>query len=58
MILVIVIMEWVYYARVTANLVKSAKEEAYVISAQTMGLSLDSYPQKLIYPALLYTSLF
>ena len=39
MILAIVIIEWVYYARVTANLVKSAKEEAYVISAQTMGLS-------------------
>ena len=30
MILAIVIIEWVYYARVTANLVKSAKEEAYV----------------------------
>ena len=39
MILAIVIIEWVYYARVTANLVKSTKEEAYVISTQTIGLS-------------------
>lgn len=39
MILAIVLVEWVYYARLTANLVKTVKEEPYVLAAQTMGLS-------------------
>lgn len=39
MIVAIVAIEWVFYARLVTNLVKSAKEEPYVIAAETMGMS-------------------
>ncbi|EHI70062.1 ABC transporter permease [Streptococcus ictaluri] len=39
LVIAIVVVEWVYYARLMTNLVKSAKKEAYVINAQMMGLS-------------------
>ncbi|MEW4353830.1 ABC transporter permease [Streptococcus pneumoniae] len=39
MILAIVIVEWIFYARLVTNLVKSAKQESYVIAAKTMGMS-------------------
>ncbi|GGE33815.1 ABC transporter permease [Streptococcus himalayensis] len=39
MIVAIVIVEWVFYARLVTNLVKSAKQEHYVVAAKTMGMS-------------------
>ena len=39
LILSIVIIEWIFYARVVINLVKTAKEEAFVMTAKMMGLS-------------------
>ncbi|MGT2785018.1 ABC transporter permease [Streptococcus merionis] len=39
MVVAIVAVEWIYYARLVTNLVRSAKQESYVIAAQTMGLS-------------------
>lgn len=40
MIVAIVAIEWVFYARLVTNLVKSAKEEPYVIASETMGMSI------------------
>lgn len=39
MVVAIVAVEWIFYARLVTNLVRSAKQETYVIAAQTMGLS-------------------
>ena len=38
MIIAIVIIEWIYYARIVTNLVISTKQEPYVISSQIMGM--------------------
>ena len=38
MIIAIVIIEWIYYARIVTNLVISTKQEPYVVSAQIMGM--------------------
>ncbi|HEL0247370.1 TPA: ABC transporter permease [Streptococcus equi subsp. zooepidemicus] len=50
MILAIVLVEWLYYARLMVTMVKSAKAEPYVISAQTMGLSVWHILKKHILP--------
>lgn len=50
MILAIVVVEWIYYARLMTNLVKSSKTEHYVVTAQTMGLSLWHILKKHIIP--------
>lgn len=39
LILSIVVIEWIFYARMVVNLVKTAKEEAFVMTAKMMGLS-------------------
>lgn len=39
LILSIVVIEWIFYARIVVNLVKTAKEEAFVMTARMMGLS-------------------
>lgn len=50
MIIAIVAIEWVFYARLVANMVKSAKQEGYVIAAQTMGRSPVHILKKHIFP--------
>lgn len=50
MILAIVLVEWLFYARLVTNLVKTAKQETYVLAAQTMGLSVWHILKKHILP--------
>ncbi|CNI91516.1 ABC transporter permease [Streptococcus agalactiae] len=50
LIFAIVFVEWVYYAKLMTNLVKSAKKEPYVINAQIMGLSVWHILRKHIFP--------
>ncbi|MGT2934028.1 ABC transporter permease [Streptococcus catagoni] len=50
MIVAIVLIEWVYYARLVTNLVKSAKAELYVLNAQMMGMSVIHILRKHIFP--------
>lgn len=38
LIVSIVIVEWIFYAKMVSNLVKSAKQEIYVLAAKNMGL--------------------
>ncbi|MBS4749689.1 ABC transporter permease subunit [Granulicatella sp. zg-ZJ] len=40
MVIAVVIVEWVYYARLVINLVKSAKEESFVTASLTMGMPI------------------
>ena len=50
MIIAIVIIEWIYYARIVTNLVISTKQEPYVISSQIMGMGSIHILKKHILP--------
>lgn len=46
----IILVEWLFYARLVANIVKTAKQEPYVIAAKTMGLPTRHILKKHILP--------
>ncbi|MGT2756292.1 ABC transporter permease [Streptococcus ovuberis] len=50
MMVAIVMVEWIFYARLVANLVKTAKQEAYVMAAEMMGMSTGHILRYHIFP--------